>query len=321
MGRREKRMYFCLKTEQIPRISYMNKTEMQKGWMHFLRTAEEYILYFVRRGTMYLREGEIQYEIGEGEYILLQPGMTHVGYRESECEYYYIHFGADTLQELTCVKEKKIKAVLEENRKLFYMCDPLGYEFYEKSKLIIPKTMRIENLGIRQKIQRMIEEAIDAFTYRKEHFKWIGSCKLMEVLAEVASYYADMMLCERESDRTLAQHQEKVQRILHFLHGAYGQKITGERIASLCSMSFDYLNRLFKKQTGITIFEYLNRIRIHKAKELLLTGTMKSSEIAAAVGYCDEYHFSKAFKKEVGVSPRKYLEGNHVWEEAQIRLE
>ena len=41
-------------------------------------------------------------------------------------------------------------------------------------------------------------------------------------------------------------------------------------------------------------------------------GTMKSSEIAAAVGYCDEYHFSKAFKKAAGVSPRKYLEGNHV---------
>ena len=43
-------MYFCLKTDQIPKISYMNKTDMQEGWIHFLRTAEEYILYFVRRG-------------------------------------------------------------------------------------------------------------------------------------------------------------------------------------------------------------------------------------------------------------------------------
>lgn len=314
-------MYFCLKTEQIPKISYMNKTDMQQGWMHFLRTAEEYILYFVRRGTMYLKEGDVRYEIREGEYILLQPGMTHVGYQESECEYYYIHFGADTLQELACAEEKKIREMLEENRKLFYQCDPLGHEFYEKSKLIFPKTMRIDSLGIRQKIQRMIEEAIHAVTYRKEHFKLICSCKLIEVLTEVASYYSDRVFCEREDDRTMAQHQEKVQMILDFLHGAYEQKITGERIASLCSMSFDYLNRMFKTQTGITIFTYLNRIRIHKAKELLLTGTMKSSEIAAAVGYCDEYHFSKAFKKTVGVSPRKYLEGNRTWEEEQIRLE
>ena len=64
-------------------------------------------LYFVRRGTMYLKEGDRKYEIREGEYILLQPGMTHVGYRESECSYYYIHFGAETLQELSCTEEGK----------------------------------------------------------------------------------------------------------------------------------------------------------------------------------------------------------------------
>ena len=74
-------------------------------------------------------------------------------------------------------------------------------------------------------------------------------------------------------------------------------------------MSFDYLNRMFKKQTGITIFEYLNRIRINKAKELLLTGTMKSSEIAAAVGYCDEYHSVKHLKRLP-----EYLRGN-TWRE------
>lgn len=305
-------MYFCLNTDQIPKISYMNKTDMQEGWIHFLRTAEEYILYFVRRGTMYLREGDRKYEIREGEYILLQPGMTHVGYRESECSYYYIHFGAETLQELSCTEEGKIREVLSENRKLFYQCDPLGYEFYEKSKLIFPKTMRIESPGIRQKIQRLIEEAIDTFVYRKEHFKLICSCKLIEVLTEVGAYYSHTVFNEREDDPIQVQHREKVQLILNFLYGAYGQKITGKRISNLCSMSFDYLNRMFKKQTGITIFEYLNRIRINKAKELLLTGTMKSSEIAAAVGYCDEYHFSKAFKKAAGVSPRKYLEGNHV---------
>ena len=281
-------MYFCLKTDQIPKISYMNKTDMQEGWIHFLRTAEEYILYFVRRGTMYLKEGDRKYEIREGEYILLQPGMTHVGYRESECSYYYIHFGAETLQELSCTEEGKIREVLSENRKLFYQCDPLGYEFYEKSKLIFPKTMRIDSPGIRQKIQRLIEEAIDAFVYRKEHFKLICSCKLIEVLTEVGAYYSHTVFNEREDDPLQVQHREKVQLILNFLYGAYGQKITGKRISNLCSMSFD------------------------KAKELLLTGTMKSSEIAAAVGYCDEYHFSKAFKKAAGVSPRKYLEGNHV---------
>ena len=69
---------------------------------------------------------------------------------------------------------------------------------------------------------------------------------------------------------------------------------------------------MFKKQTGITIFEYLNRIRINKAKELLLTGTMNPVRLRRQSDIVMNIISVKQFKKAAGVSPRKYLEGNHV---------
>ena len=96
----------------------------------------------------------------------------------------------------------------------------------------------------------------------------------------------------------------------NYLHEHYAEKITGDMIGQNLNMDFDYLNRLFKKQLDVTIFTYLNRVRVNKAKELLLEGHRKAYEIAGEVGYCDEFYFSKMFKKEVGVSPSAWLKAS-----------
>ena len=71
-------------------------------------------------------------------------------------------------------------------------------------------------------------------------------------------------------------------------------------------MNFDYLNRSFKKQTGVTIFAYLNQIRIQKAKELLTQTDQKVGDIAAAVGIENRTTFLRVFKKYEGISPIEY---------------
>jgi YesN/AraC family two-component response regulator len=99
---------------------------------------------------------------------------------------------------------------------------------------------------------------------------------------------------------------KKVEEIIELIHQDYDKKLTGDTISEKLNQNYDYLNRIFKKQIGITIFEYLNNTRIDKAKELLVKGNLKSSEIAVSVGYCDEYRFCKVFKQKVGISPKKY---------------
>jgi AraC-like DNA-binding protein len=68
----------------------------------------------------------------------------------------------------------------------------------------------------------------------------------------------------------------------------------------------DYLTRVFKKQTGTTTLEYLNSVRLQKAKNMLLNTDMTISQIAYAVGFADEKYFMRLFRRRENVTPTKY---------------
>lgn len=74
----------------------------------------------------------------------------------------------------------------------------------------------------------------------------------------------------------------------------------------LCSF---YLSRMFKKELNINFVDYLNELRIKKAKELLMDVKYKTYEVAEAVGISDAHYFSRLFKKYVGITPTEYKDG------------
>ncbi len=71
-----------------------------------------------------------------------------------------------------------------------------------------------------------------------------------------------------------------------------------------------YLSELFKKDTGISLLEYISRVKIERAKYLLTTTTLKNYEIADTLGFSDHEYFSKVFKKNIGVPPSIYRKNN-----------
>ncbi len=68
-------------------------------------------------------------------------------------------------------------------------------------------------------------------------------------------------------------------------------------------MNSAYFSRLFKQVAGVSFVEYLTRVRMEHAKELLRGDYIKMNEVARLVGYDDVQYFSKAFKKYEGMSP------------------
>ncbi len=80
-----------------------------------------------------------------------------------------------------------------------------------------------------------------------------------------------------------------------------------ETEAEKLHFSRDYLSRVFKREMGITIGEYLLKIRMEKARSLLSEpGRYKIYEVCEMAGYNDKVHFSKTFKRYFGVTPKEF---------------
>ena len=84
------------------------------------------------------------------------------------------------------------------------------------------------------------------------------------------------------------------------------QPLNLNRIADTLGVHPSYLSRTFKKELGMTLTAYINKLRIEEAKYLLDHSNESVTEIASSVGYCDSNYFSKVFHKRERVTPHDY---------------
>ena len=75
-------------------------------------------------------------------------------------------------------------------------------------------------------------------------------------------------------------------------------------------LSPTYLSRTFKETTGYSVIEFFNKIKIDKAKELIIEGNKKIKEVAQTLGFTDEFYFSRIFKRIEGISPSEFYSKN-----------
>ncbi|MFF2481497.1 response regulator [Paenibacillus sp. NPDC058071] len=94
--------------------------------------------------------------------------------------------------------------------------------------------------------------------------------------------------------------------IAKYMEQNYHHEVTLQDISERFFLSREYISRKFKQEIGENVFDYLARVRVGKAKELLLSPHLKIGQIAGMVGYDDEKYFSKVFKKIAGQSPNQY---------------
>ena len=91
-----------------------------------------------------------------------------------------------------------------------------------------------------------------------------------------------------------------------FIDSNYMNDIRLEDVAKHVCISSYYFSRIFKKIEGVNYIQYLTKVRMEKAKELILEGHCSIKEIAIDVGFMDQNYFSRAFKKYTRESPREF---------------
>lgn len=97
-----------------------------------------------------------------------------------------------------------------------------------------------------------------------------------------------------------------VEKVKNYIENNYMNDISLDNLAQYVSMSSFYLSRIFSKVYGTNIKEYIIKIRMEKAKSMLIEGSKSVKQIAFEVGYLDQNYFSKAFKKYTNISPKEY---------------
>ena len=115
-------------------------------------------------------------------------------------------------------------------------------------------------------------------------------------------------LCDGLKSRPHKSEHSVVERIVQYLNENLHEDIGHDALAAKYRMHPGYLSRLFKQEMGETISEYLLRIRIEKAAQLMKEGHYKIGEISTMVGYSASSYFSIMFKKYTGYSPREYCQ-------------
>ena len=127
--------------------------------------------------------------------------------------------------------------------------------------------------------------------------------------------FLDKLMQSSSTQRDLRGGQLKdfyIQEAITFMEHNYHREITVEDMANVCKLNRSYFSKLFKDSMGCPPQEFLIRMRLSKAADLM-KGTGKSiGDISSMCGYPNQLHFSRAFKQRYGVSPREWRAQNQI---------
>jgi AraC-like DNA-binding protein/ligand-binding sensor protein len=125
--------------------------------------------------------------------------------------------------------------------------------------------------------------------------------KLLTIFAQHLSILSNQVIVQHENAEPPV-----ITRAKEYINEHQTEDLRLGQVAKAVHTSTFYFCKMFKKVTGINFTDYLSRVRIEKAKNLLLNPNLRVSEIAFEVGFQSLTHFNRVFKKILGQSPTEY---------------
>lgn len=167
--------------------------------------------------------------------------------------------------------------------------------------------------GCYPQIQTVVLSGYDKFEYVKSAYKCgvtdyllkpVNRAELANVLDILKNHYIQThSLSKREKDTC----PKLVYMIEEYINKNYRTYITSEMFAREFGFVPSYISKVFKRHRNITPMQYLTKVRLERACELLRKKTdIRVKEVAEEVGYDNIQYFSKVFKKEIGIWPTEY---------------
>jgi AraC-like DNA-binding protein/ligand-binding sensor protein len=163
-----------------------------------------------------------------------------------------------------------------------------------------------------KRVAKLLDEwglQVDAAEMRQAYFdtdvlssrQYESVVKLLTIFAEHLSMVSNQIIVrERNAEPPV------IARAKQFISEHQTEDISLEQVAKSVNTSKFYFCKIFKRETGINFTDYLSRVRLERAKNLLLNPNLRVSEIAYEVGFQSLTHFNRVFKRILGRSPTDY---------------
>lgn len=178
----------------------------------------------------------------------------------------------------------------------------IGQDWVEPDRIeLIPQFMTQPDLLI----QGILSTLKDELTGSKS-----GSALLIDSLKTTLAIHLLRNYCStqpRLSSYSGGLSQATLQQVREYIHEHLDQDLKLSELSEITQLSPYHFLRLFKQQMQITPHQYILRCRVEQAKHLLRHSRLTLAEIAVRVGFCDQSHLTRNFKRTLGVTPNQFL--------------
>lgn len=267
----------------------------EDGFIHISRNLDCYVLIFVQKGCLYIRQDEKNYEVRENEFVLLFPYKTHYGYKPSTgfLSYYWVHFNFTN-------PNLKIDNSIELNQPYL---NSLNAPFSPYSEITAKDEIYfIPEYGTLPSIKRstlLFAQLLD--TFKRGKYASVVHC--YHALNTFLLEFSEEMILEFTKKSTA---EDIIENTIEWIRRHYREDLTTSTVAEKFNYSSDYLSYLFKKHTGHPLLLYINLTRLNVSKDMLVNTNLSIKNISEECGFKDEKYYFRIFKKYTGTTPNKY---------------
>ncbi len=197
------------------------------------------------------------------------------------------------VQQLWLLEEKEVNRLI--------------HEYHECFKSFIGKKHSIRSMYADFLIYFKSELEKQSHSFNEENLLQVSDIPDEELeIKETIMHMCQNILEQLKTSRNIG-HRNNILTTVKYIDEHYAvEDLSLVEVADTIGMSPSYFSMEFKAEMGISFKQYVTKLRIEKAKELLNNPTYKTYEVAFATGYGDYPHFTKTFKKLIGITPSQY---------------
>jgi len=262
-----------------------------KEWSRGSRQFLDYLLIYFEHGSCIITVDGVEHEFSNGDFCLIQPGSIHS-----------LHNVSNIIAPFA-----RLDFFYNAERKHSYPLRSGPFDLTRYRHLLQPRLNDFDGVHVPVKFVPS-----NPIPFRETFLRLIGLWQSQEQVdqLEVQHLATEIILFllrdyhQSKSDPTMQS--QSLDWVTAYLSRHLAESITVEDMARWANLSVSRFSHAFRQRLGLPPYQYLLHLRVHHAQELLEGSTFSVQQISEYCGFADVQHFSKSFKRVVGISPSVY---------------